>query len=188
MCCIGLHYHLTFWILQRSWDEVDCSSLHTRIHPCAIICFHAVLFQIPSSHVGLDQWSFANRLPVQQTEVITTLEKFLAFFTNQVRLITSVKRIYCSRVYMIRWEYTFIQWYVQLLVSHAWRQSLSGEAANTIMAPLRSCLLLTVGESTTEATFSTGNNVQHAVRATCINEEWPNNLLLSNWRSWIFPM
>ena len=32
-------------------------------------------------------WSFANRLPVSQSEVIPTLENYLTFFSNQVRLL-----------------------------------------------------------------------------------------------------
>ena len=30
-------------------------------------------------------WNFANRLPVSQSDVISTLENFLSFFSNQVR-------------------------------------------------------------------------------------------------------
>jgi len=48
------------------------------------------LEKIPSLHASLDQWSFANRLPVPQTEVITTLEKFLAFFSEQIRKICDI--------------------------------------------------------------------------------------------------
>ena len=43
------------------------------------------LLQICTSHSFLDQWSFANRLPVPKKEIRTTLEKFLVFFSNQVQ-------------------------------------------------------------------------------------------------------
>lgn len=49
-------------------------------------------FQIPISHADLNQWSFANRLPVTQNEVIPTLEKFVVFFISQVRLFLSFSK------------------------------------------------------------------------------------------------
>lgn len=60
------------------------------------------LEKIPSTLSGafLNQWSFANRLPVSQTEITTTLEKFLVFFSSQIRKICDIpgqpERIDCT--------------------------------------------------------------------------------------------
>ncbi|XP_078366282.1 uncharacterized protein LOC144650473 isoform X2 [Oculina patagonica] len=40
-----------------------------------------------SGAASLDQWSFANRLPVPQNEVIPTLENYLTFFSDQIHKI-----------------------------------------------------------------------------------------------------
>lgn len=44
----------------------------------------AKLESIPRSLAEVDHWSFANRLPVSQSEVVETLEKFLAFFKEKI--------------------------------------------------------------------------------------------------------
>ncbi|XP_068707559.1 uncharacterized protein [Montipora foliosa] len=48
------------------------------------------LENIPSSLAAVDHWSFANRLPVAQSEVVKTLEKFLAFFSDKIRKIHDI--------------------------------------------------------------------------------------------------
>lgn len=44
----------------------------------------AKLESIPRSLAEVDHWSFANRLPVSQSDVVETLEKFLAFFKEKI--------------------------------------------------------------------------------------------------------
>ena len=64
---------------------------HSEVLPANLAClrFNFILFylifQIPRSLAEVDHWSFANRLPVSQSDVVETLEKFLASFKEKVR-------------------------------------------------------------------------------------------------------
>lgn len=89
----------SFLAARRSLARVAKSAVKLLAVYCiqrCIIHIHCVClsfpFQIPISHADLNQWSFANRLPVTQNEVIPTLEKFVAFFISQVRLFLSFSK------------------------------------------------------------------------------------------------
>ena len=61
------------------------------------------ILQICTSHSFLDQWSFANRLPVPKKEIRTTLEKFLVFFSNQVQPLAFQKCICTCAASFLEW-------------------------------------------------------------------------------------